>query len=63
MQETLESYSTHLLKPIWDRVEQIYAFMKDNLSKWKEEVHPLVDFQKWLIVLNRRALTHENVNV
>lgn len=57
--DTLDSFSSHLTKAIWERTEIFYAYIKSNVNP----SHPLNDFKSWLHVLNTRALTHENVNI
>ena len=54
--DTLDSFSSHLTKAIWERTEMFYAHKE-------APTHPLNDFKSWLHVLNTRALTHENVNI
>lgn len=66
--ETLESFSSHLTKSIWERTEHLYAFLKKNIHKFpaqgqRFEHHQLMNIVSWLNVLNKRALTHQNQNV
>ena len=66
--DTLDSFSSHLTKAIWERAEVFYEFLRKHQLKWhsNEAVatqHPLIDFKSWLHVLNSRALTHENQNI
>lgn len=61
--DTLESFSTHLTKSVWERIELLYSFLKANVDKWQEGTfayHPLINFKEWLAILNTRGLTHEN---
>ena len=46
--DTLESYSTHLTKSIWDRTEKIYSFLKDNISTINQDKHQLINFKTWM---------------
>ena len=57
--DTLDSYSSHLTRAVWDRLESLYAMM----AKQKSGAHPLANFATWQSALCKRALTHENTNV
>lgn len=66
--DTLDSFSSHLTKAIWERTELFYAFLSKHHLNWHSNgalvsQYPLIDFQGWLHVLNSRALNHENQNV
>lgn len=67
MNETLESYSIHLLRPMWDRMEVLFDFIKTHQDKWLKPSgfahHALLDFKRWVVVLHIRGLNHENLNV
>ena len=60
MYDTLDSYSSHLTKAIWQRTESIYKYLQ---SGDQTNLHPLQDFKEWLECLTIRALTHENHNI
>lgn len=47
--DTLDSFSSHLTKAMWERTEVFYTHLKQTTT---EPVHPLVDFKAWLQVLN-----------
>lgn len=43
--DTLESFSTHLIKSIWDRLDLIYCFLQKNFKAYSQiKLFPLLDF-------------------
>lgn len=71
MYDTLESFSSHLIKAIWHRVDVFFDFIKTNkdligLSDAsgnfpKNQLHMLEDFRAWLNVLYGRVQSHSNL--
>ncbi|CDW83820.1 rrna methylase family [Stylonychia lemnae] len=60
--DTLESFGSHLTKAVWGRTEVIYKYIKDKYQDGVQ-LHPLLDFREWILVVYRRIQTHPNLKV
>jgi len=69
----LESFSSHLTKAIWHRIDLFYDFIKTNSAiigqsdaegNFKDnQLLVLEDFRMWLFVLYNRVTGHPNLKI
>ena len=71
--DTLESFGSHLIKAVWQRIDVFYDFIQaygakmigidKNGNAIVNQLVQLEDFRTWLFVLYNRVSSHTNLKI
>ena len=63
--DTLETFSSHLVKAVWKRVDLFYDFILKYKQFYasKANINKLEDFRSWLLVIYERVMVHSNMKI